>query len=242
MGWLQASRAQLMRRDRGCRWSRLLRLPRVPAPLTHGIYAGSSTDMQLHISCLMLAPRPRRRPQPHPKRRCWRWRAGRPPSRWSGWCAAGGGWTGRQWRPARSALPPNGAPMRCGGYEVSEPKGCHSRAVHFAPFDGVGQCVQRIVRPSPRSKPIADPEKFLLIDRSQDHVHDGLMDNLVFQRGHPQRSCAPSGLSMSTRRTGVARYAPVCTRRCRSCSRPSNPVSYSRLFAGFAATVIPSPR
>ena len=49
----------------------------------------------------------------------------------------------------------------------------------------------------------------------------------VFQRGHPQRSCAPvrlvnvdppyrvppSGLSMLTRRTGVARYAPVCTRR-----------------------------
>ena len=59
------------------------------------------------------------------------------------------------------------------------------------------------MRPAPWSKPIADPEKFLLIDRSQDHVHDGLLDDLVFQRGHPQRSvvrqfengrgCAASG-------------------------------------------------
>ena len=31
---------------------------------------------------------------------CWRWRVGRPQSRWSGWCAAGGGWAGRRRRPA----------------------------------------------------------------------------------------------------------------------------------------------
>ena len=43
------------------------------------------------------------RPARSPRRGCWRWRAGRPQSRWSGWCAAVGGWTGRRRRPARMA-------------------------------------------------------------------------------------------------------------------------------------------
>ena len=37
-----------------------------------------------------------------------------------------------------------------------------------------------------------------------------------------------SGFGMFTRRDGVARYAPECTRLCRSANRPSSPSSYIR--------------
>ena len=44
----------------------------------------------------------------------------------------------------------------------------------------------------------------------------------------PSGRVPPSGFGMFTRRDGVARYAPVCTRSCRSARRPSSPSSYIR--------------
>ena len=44
----------------------------------------------------------------------------------------------------------------------------------------------------------------------------------------PSGRVPPSGLGMFTRRDGVARYAPDCTRSCRSASRPSSPSAYIR--------------
>ena len=44
----------------------------------------------------------------------------------------------------------------------------------------------------------------------------------------PSGRVPPSGFGMFTRRDGVARYAPECTRSCRSASRPSSPSSYIR--------------
>ena len=44
----------------------------------------------------------------------------------------------------------------------------------------------------------------------------------------PSGRVPPSGFGMFTRRDGVVRYAPECTRSCRSTSRPSSPSSYIR--------------
>ena len=44
----------------------------------------------------------------------------------------------------------------------------------------------------------------------------------------PSGRVPPSGFGMFTRRDGLARYAPECTRSCRSASRPSSPSSYIR--------------
>ena len=44
----------------------------------------------------------------------------------------------------------------------------------------------------------------------------------------PSVRVPPSGLGMFTRRDGVARYTPECTRSCRSASRPSSPSAYIR--------------
>ncbi len=42
----------------------------------------------------------------------------------------------------------------------------------------------------------------------------------------PSGRVPPSGFGIFTRRDGVARYAPECTRSCRSANRPSNLPSY----------------
>ena len=44
----------------------------------------------------------------------------------------------------------------------------------------------------------------------------------------PSGRVPPSGFGMFTRRDGFARYAPECTRSCKSASRPSSPSSYIR--------------
>src|SRR6266849_4606978 len=43
----------------------------------------------------------------------------------------------------------------------------------------------------------------------------------------PNGRCRPSAFGIKTRLEGSARYAPRCTRLCRSTSRSSNPASYS---------------
>ena len=60
--------------------------------------------------------------------------------------------------------------------------------VDLAPFYPESQGVKRIMRPAPRPEPIAEPEKFRLVNRRQDDIHYRLLDNLVFQSGNAERS------------------------------------------------------
>ena len=45
------------------------------------------------------------------------------------------------------------------------------------------------MRPAPRSEPVAEPEKFRLVNRRQDNIHYRLLDDLVFQGDNAERSC-----------------------------------------------------
>ena len=57
------------------------------------------------------------------------------------------------------------------------------------PFYPESQGVKRIMRPAPRSEPVAVPEKFRLVNRRQDDSHYRLLDDLVFQGDNAERSC-----------------------------------------------------
>ena len=81
--------------------------------------------------------------------------------------------------------------------------------VDLAPLDPCCQGVERVMRPAPRPEPIAEPEEFRLVDRRQEGVDNGLLDDLVLQCGHPQRSRA------SVRLRNV--HPPRRTRPVRSC-------------------------
>ena len=61
--------------------------------------------------------------------------------------------------------------------------------VDFPPVDGDGERVKRIMRPAPRSKPVAEAEEGRLVDRRQDDLHHRLLDDLVLQRGNAEQSC-----------------------------------------------------
>jgi hypothetical protein len=54
-----------------------------------------------------------------------------------------------------------------------------------------------------------------------------LLDDLILQYRDARRRCRPSAFDMYTLREARARYAPRCTRLCRSINRPSSPASYS---------------
>ena len=94
---------------------------------------------------------------------------------------------------------------------------------HLSLLYPVCQCIERIVRPPPRPESIAESEKLRLVYRRQDHVHNRLLDYLVLHCRDPERSCPTVRLGdvhPPNRRRPVR---PVCTRRCRSSSRSSNP-------------------
>jgi hypothetical protein len=62
--------------------------------------------------------------------------------------------------------------------------------VHALPRQGHRERVQGVMRTAPRSVPLGDPSKILLIDLGEDG-HHGLLDELVFQGGDPQRALPP---------------------------------------------------
>ena len=64
----------------------------------------------------------------------------------------------------------------------------------LTPFNPDGQSVECIMRPAPRTEPVAETKKLHLVDRCQDHVHNRLLDDLVLQRCDPERSCSAVGL------------------------------------------------
>ena len=59
------------------------------------------------------------------------------------------------------------------------------------PFHSDRHGVERIVRPTPRSEPVAEPEELRLVDRHQNRVRHRLLDDLVLQRGDAERSLPP---------------------------------------------------
>ena len=61
---------------------------------------------------------------------------------------------------------------------------------HPAARDPDHQRIQRIVRATLGSKPIAEPDEVFLVDRVQ-HRHGRLLDNLVLQGGDRQVTLSP---------------------------------------------------
>ena len=58
--------------------------------------------------------------------------------------------------------------------------------VHLLLHERPGQRIQRLMLAAPRTKPIREAQKVLLIDLIEDGDH-GLLDDLVFQCGDPER-------------------------------------------------------
>src|SRR5919106_271430 len=59
--------------------------------------------------------------------------------------------------------------------------------VHFSPHDPNRKRIQRLMRTLLRSKTIGEPSKVLLIKRTQ-YLRRGVLDNLIFQHRHAERS------------------------------------------------------
>ena len=79
--------------------------------------------------------------------------------------------------------------------------------VHLRVLNRDRDRIQRIMRPATRAEPVREPEKVRLVNGVQ-HLDDGALDDLVLQRGDPERPKPPSALGMYTLRDGLARYAP----------------------------------
>jgi hypothetical protein len=65
--------------------------------------------------------------------------------------------------------------------------------VHLLPRQGHRERVQRVVWTAPRSVPVGETPKILLVDLGEDG-HHGLLDDLVFQGRDPQGALPPIGL------------------------------------------------
>ena len=86
--------------------------------------------------------------------------------------------------------------------------------VHLSPVDPDRERIHRQMRIASRPETVRKPEKRRLVDRVQ-HLDDGALDNLVFQRGDTERPLPPVRLRDVDASYGVYWYAP---RRSRSAS------------------------
>ena len=68
---------------------------------------------------------------------------------------------------------------------------------------------------APRPESVREAEEVRFVDGVQ-HLDRRALDDLVFQRGNPERPLPPVALGMYTLRTGFARYAPRFSRSERS--------------------------
>jgi len=64
--------------------------------------------------------------------------------------------------------------------------------VHLRAGDPNSQGVQRIVLATPRSEPVREPEEVFFVD-CVEHLHHCTLNDLIFQRGDPQRTLPPIG-------------------------------------------------
>ena len=74
--------------------------------------------------------------------------------------------------------------------------------VHLPRQEADRERIQRLMRATPWSEPIREPEKLHLV-RCVEHLDDGTLNQLVFQRGHAQRAELPLRL----RDVGAAYWA-----------------------------------
>ena len=92
-----------------------------------------------------------------------------------------------------------------------------------------------VARRTPRPKSVRKSQKSFLINAVEDR-HRRLSDHLVLQRRDAQRTLPPSGFGNVHASRGWARYAPRCTRPCKSRIRSLSPVSYARQLTPSAPT------
>ena len=64
--------------------------------------------------------------------------------------------------------------------------------VHLRAGNPDSQSVQRIVLTASRSKPVREPQEVFFVDCIQ-HLHHSALNDLIFQRGDPQRALPPIG-------------------------------------------------
>jgi hypothetical protein len=74
------------------------------------------------------------------------------------------------------------------GEEVADVRVKHP--VHLLAFDSDHQRVKRVMRPAARPEPIREAEEVRLVDGVK-HLDDGALDDLVLQRGDPERPQPP---------------------------------------------------
>ena len=63
----------------------------------------------------------------------------------------------------------------------------HENVIHLLLHERIGQCVQRLVRASPRTKTTREAKKVLLVNLIEDGNHS-LLDDFVLQRCNPDRN------------------------------------------------------
>ena len=61
--------------------------------------------------------------------------------------------------------------------------------VDLAPIDTDRERIERIMCPTPGPEPVAEPQEFRLLDRRQDCLRHGLLNDLVLYGRDAERSC-----------------------------------------------------
>src|SRR5439155_9737779 len=65
-----------------------------------------------------------------------------------------------------------------------------SSTQHFLRADRRRERIQRVVLTAPRTEAVREPEKVRFVD-GVEHLGDGALDNLIFQRGNAERPLPP---------------------------------------------------
>jgi hypothetical protein len=92
--------------------------------------------------------------------------------------------------------------------------------VHLLRQESRVKCVQRVVLTAPLPEPLREAEEVRLVD-GVEHLDGGELNNLVLQRGYPERPLPRVFLRDVHRQTGFARYAPRFSRSAKSWTRAS---------------------
>ena len=88
---------------------------------------------------------------------------------------------------------------------IEEPRdiGVHY-PVHLRAGNSDGKSVQRIMLAASGSESVREPQEIFFVDCIQ-HLHHSTLNDLIFQRGDPQRALPPIRFGMYRRREGSAR-------------------------------------
>ena len=98
----------------------------------------------------------------------------------------------------------------------------------LAPFDRVGQCVQRVMRRTPRPEAMREAVVARFVNRVHKIVHHRPLNDLVLQRDDTERPYSPVRLGYLYPPHRLRPIRSPVTRPCRSSKRSSSPSPYSR--------------